>query len=76
LCELDVKYHKGFEVMSTLDWIGRDTVVNHHNEVLFHLLRCNPELSVGEVWEKASAGGCLFVMPKGPDFGLIRAKIG
>jgi type III restriction enzyme len=31
---------------------------------------------IGEVWEKASDGRCLFVMPKGPDFGLIRAKIG
>jgi adenine-specific DNA-methyltransferase len=34
--------------MPTLDWIGKDAVVNHHNEVPFHLLRCVPELSVGE----------------------------
>lgn len=34
--------------MPTLDWIGKSAVVNHHNEVPFHLLRCNPELSVGE----------------------------
>jgi len=34
--------------MPTLDWIGKKAVINHHNEVPFHLLRCNPELSVGE----------------------------
>jgi site-specific DNA-methyltransferase (adenine-specific)/adenine-specific DNA-methyltransferase len=34
--------------MPTLDWFGKKAVVNHHNEVPFHLLRCNLELSVGE----------------------------
>lgn len=34
--------------MPTLDWIGKKAVLNHHNEVPFHLLRCNPALSVGE----------------------------
>lgn len=34
--------------MPTLDWIGKKAVLNHHNEVPFHLLSCNPELSVGE----------------------------
>ncbi len=34
--------------MPTLQWIGKDAVKNHHNEVPYHLLRCNPELSVGE----------------------------
>ena len=34
--------------MPTLDWIGKKAVLNHHNEVPFHLLRCNAELSVGE----------------------------
>jgi adenine-specific DNA-methyltransferase len=33
--------------MPTLDWIGKTAVVNHYNEVPFHLLRCKPELSVG-----------------------------
>ncbi len=33
--------------MPTLDWIGKQAVLNHHNEVPFHLLRCNPQLSVG-----------------------------
>jgi hypothetical protein len=31
--------------MPTLDWIGKKAVLNHHNEVLFHLLRKEPGLS-------------------------------
>lgn len=34
--------------MPTLDWIGKKAVENHHKEVPYRLLRCNPELSVGE----------------------------
>jgi adenine-specific DNA-methyltransferase len=34
--------------MPTLNWIGKEVVVEHHKEVPFHLLRCNPALSVGE----------------------------
>lgn len=34
--------------MPTLNWIGKEAVVEHHKEVPFHLLRCNPDLSVGE----------------------------
>ena len=34
--------------MPTLDWIGKKAVVNHHNEVPFHLLKEVPELSVGD----------------------------
>jgi len=32
----------------TLDWIGKKVVVNHHNEVPFHLLKEVPDLSVGD----------------------------
>lgn len=35
--------------MPTLDWIGKKAVVNHHNEIPFHLLKTNNELSAGEV---------------------------
>lgn len=35
--------------MPRLDWIGKKSVVNHHREVPFHLLRENPELSVGDL---------------------------
>jgi len=34
--------------MPTLNWIGRKAVENHHRQVPFHLLRDEPELSVGE----------------------------
>jgi site-specific DNA-methyltransferase (adenine-specific)/adenine-specific DNA-methyltransferase len=34
--------------MPTLDWIGKKAVTNHHKEVPFHLLKCDPDLSVGE----------------------------
>jgi site-specific DNA-methyltransferase (adenine-specific)/adenine-specific DNA-methyltransferase len=34
--------------MPTLNWIGKDAVVNHHHTVPFHLLRDVPELSVGD----------------------------
>jgi len=34
--------------MPTLNWIGKDAVVNHHKEVPFRLLKCNEKLSVGE----------------------------
>ena len=33
--------------MPILNWIGKTAVVEHHKEVPFHLLRSNPELSVG-----------------------------
>jgi hypothetical protein len=34
--------------MPTLDWIGKKAVRNHHKEVPFHLLKCDPDLSVGD----------------------------
>lgn len=34
--------------MPTLDWIGKKAVENHHKEVPYRLLKCVPELSVGE----------------------------
>ncbi len=34
--------------MPTLEWIGKSAVVEHHNEVAFHLLRCDESLSVGD----------------------------
>jgi hypothetical protein len=33
-------------IMPTLNWIGKDAVVNHHKEVPFRLLKCNEKLSV------------------------------
>ena len=34
--------------MPTLNWIGKEAVVNHHHQVPFHLLTDVPELSVGD----------------------------
>jgi hypothetical protein len=34
--------------MPTLDWIGKKAVLNHHNEVPFHLLKEETSLSVGD----------------------------
>lgn len=34
--------------MPTLNWIGKDAVVNHHKQVPFRLLKCNDKLSVGD----------------------------
>lgn len=34
--------------MPTLDWIGKQAVVNHHREVPYHLLKCDKSLSVGD----------------------------
>ncbi len=34
--------------MPTLNWIGKDAVINHHLEVPFHLLRDVPELACGD----------------------------
>ena len=63
--------------MPTLNWIGKEAVGEHHKEVDFHLLRCAPALSVGELGSGNLLihGTCLFVMPKGRDLGAIRAKL-
>lgn len=34
--------------MPTLHWIGKEAVINHHKEVPFRLLSCDPTRSVGE----------------------------
>jgi adenine-specific DNA-methyltransferase len=33
--------------MATLDWIGKQAVLNHHREVPYHLLRANDSFSFG-----------------------------
>jgi site-specific DNA-methyltransferase (adenine-specific)/adenine-specific DNA-methyltransferase len=37
-----------FVPMPTLNWIGKDAVVNHHHQVPFHLLKDVPELACGD----------------------------
>ena len=40
--------------MPTLNWIGKDAVVKHHQEVPFHLLEPVPALSAGHTGDSAS----------------------
>jgi site-specific DNA-methyltransferase (adenine-specific)/adenine-specific DNA-methyltransferase len=47
--------------MPTLNWIGKDAVVNHHKEVPFHLLKCNEKLSVTPKTSEVSHGDNLLV---------------
>lgn len=35
--------------MPTLNWIGKEAVVNHHQQVPFHLLKDVPELACGDL---------------------------
>ena len=41
--------------MPTLDWIGKNAVLNHHRQVPYRLLQCNGKLSAGD----ADAGNLL-----------------
>jgi len=34
--------------MPTLNWIGKEAVVNHHQQVPFHLLKDVPALACGD----------------------------
>lgn len=34
--------------MPTLNWIGKEAVANHHQQVPFHLLKDRPDLACGE----------------------------
>ena len=34
--------------MPTLNWIGKEAVVNHHRQVPYRLLRCDKSLSAGD----------------------------
>jgi adenine-specific DNA-methyltransferase len=34
--------------MPTLDWIGKQAVVNHHQQVPYRLLKCDPKRSAGD----------------------------
>jgi DNA modification methylase len=44
-CRHFVHYPPG---MPTLNWIGKEAVVNHHHKVPFHLLKDVPELAAGD----------------------------
>lgn len=54
---------------------GRILVVEYKNTRDWELPENIEKRQVGELWEKQSNGTCLFIMPKGPDFEAVRAKI-
>lgn len=54
--------------MPTLDWIGKQAVVNHHREVPYRLVHCDSELSAGD----AEAGNLLV---QGDNLEALRALL-
>lgn len=54
---------------------GRYLVVEYKGEHLWSADDASEKRDIGELWEARSRGKCLFIMPKGPDFEEIRAKL-
>ncbi len=54
---------------------GRYLVVEYKGEHLWGAPDAQEKLAIGKVWEERSGGKCLFIMPNGPDFGAIQAKL-
>lgn len=54
---------------------GRYLVVECKGVHLWSADDASEKREIGELWEARSDGQCLFVMPKGPDFEAIRAKL-
>ncbi len=50
-------------------------MVEYKNSKDYDLPDNEEKRRLGELWEKRSGGKCLFVMPRGKDFGAIRAKL-
>jgi adenine-specific DNA-methyltransferase len=48
ICEKSPTAYDARNFMPTLNWIGKEAVVNHHHQVPFHLLKDVPELSTGD----------------------------
>ena len=55
---------------------GRTLVVEYKGAHLWGAPDAQEKMVIGKLWEERSAGKCLFVMPEGPDFGAIEAKMG
>ena len=54
---------------------GRYLVVEYKGLQLWSADDAREKREIGELWEARSGGQCLFIMPKGPDFNAIRAKL-
>ena len=55
---------------------GRVLVVEYKGAHLWGAPDAGEKRKVGELWADRSQGHCLFVMPKGPDWDTIVAKVG
>ncbi len=53
---------------------GRYLVVEYKGEDRWSNDDSKEKRAIGQVWEERSEGNCLFIMPRGPDFGAIQAK--
>ena len=54
---------------------GRYLVVEYKGEHLWSADDAREKREIGELWETRSEGECLFIIPNGPDFNAIRAKL-
>ena len=54
---------------------GRYLIVEYKGDHLWSADDAKEKREIGELWEERSGGSCLFIMPKGPDFDAIRAKL-
>ena len=54
---------------------GRYLVVESKGDHFWTAADAREKREIGKLWEKRSGGKCLFIMPKGPDFDAIRAKL-
>ena len=53
----------------------RYLVVEYKGNHLWTAEDAKEKREIGELWEKRREGKCLFIMPRGPDFDAIRAKL-
>ena len=54
---------------------GRYLIVESKGDYLWTGEDAEEKREIGKLWEKRSEGKCLFIMPRGPDFDAIRAKL-
>ena len=66
------KFYPDFVCLLTDD---RYLVVESKGEHLWSADDAKEKREIGELWEKRSGGKCLFVMPKGTNFDIIRTKL-